>query len=151
MFVIDPGLNRSGMAEFRDGRLVDAFVVENHEVLDKASIMAAKIIALGVCGFTVVELPRVYRGSPVDPEDLIQLACLAGMLRANRYVRPAEWKKQIPKTRDIDNYIVKKRVVSLLTEDERKMIKDGKFSDVYDAIGIGLFVLGRALPGMERP
>jgi len=104
----------------------------------------------------VIELPRVYPtsrvGKPVPPNDLVDLAFLAG-----RYcglaegwaqpcgaqiftVLPAEWKGQLPKE------VSHRRILMQLSFEERKVVEEcernvskGVLHNALDAIGIGLY------------
>jgi hypothetical protein len=115
----------------------------------------------------VVEWPQVYRASksPGDPNDLIGLAgvsmCIAGILTTASLSRnealgifsytPATWAGQLPKSK------VKKiasprgkRIEAALTVDELRFFKPFDH-DAVDAIGIGLYHLGRFLPNRVFP
>lgn len=104
-------------------------------------------------GFTlVVEKPQVYRASrsKADPNDLIFLAMRAGVL-INFYClyteniltpTPAEWKGQTPKS------VSERRTRKLLTPEETRVLAGCGVSaallhNVIDAVGIGLWALGR--------
>ncbi len=173
---IDPGLKRSGVAVFMYdwrtpgiAKLESAFVAHNEpdsfwKVKDKelmsrcraAYMLNQLLTTINECreeGLTsvLVELPRINKGSPVDPEDIIQLATFVGSIRPDRHIRPHEWKRQIPKPKKgqtIEDYIVLKRVEKILSVEEIERIKDYKHHDVWDAIGMGLVYLERAAPGL---
>lgn len=101
----------------------------------------------------VLELPQIYGKytvSPGDPNDLLPLALLAGMVvgmvmpqKLHTYL-PREWKGQTPKN------VTKNRVLEILSVEELEKIELPKRSktsenNVYDALGIGLKFLGRGL------
>lgn len=95
------------------------------------------------------------KGLKTNPNDLLDLAMCAGafygalcvdMVATLTIVEPAAWKAQVPKD------ITRKRIEGLLTTSEKVNIKKGgEMHNVYDAIGIGLFALGRAKKGMVKP
>lgn len=95
----------------------------------------------------VVELPRVYprERAKADPNDLVTLAFRAGtkvgIWKAPdtriHIVRPADWKGQTPKA------VMNKRVLARLEVDEVVALGAENDHNVLDAIGIGLFHLGR--------
>lgn len=100
----------------------------------------------------VCELPQVYRNaqSKGDPNDLIKVAVEVGQWkeRALRYgcpwteVKPAYWKGQVPKP------VHHARILRTLNERERAYVEGiklpaSKMHNVMDAIGLGLWKLGR--------
>ena len=95
------------------------------------------------------------KGMKTNANDLLDLAMCSGAfygalcveMRANlTLVEPAEWKAQVPKD------ITRERIENLLMGKELNVIKKGgEMHNVYDAIGIGLFALGRAKKGMVAP
>jgi len=95
------------------------------------------------------------KGLKTNPNDLLDLAMCSGAfygalcveMRSNlTLVEPAEWKAQVPKD------ITRRRIEGFLTDAEKAVIKKGgEMHNVYDAIGIGLFALGRAKKGMVAP
>jgi hypothetical protein len=110
----------------------------------------------------VYEWPQVYRAAraPGDPNDLLGLvavgagvaACLEA-LAAERNSRdgsltiytplPSEWAGQLPKTKSGDPWesLRGQRVSSRLSSQERALVP--KSHDALDAVGIGLWALGR--------
>lgn len=104
----------------------------------------------------VLELPQTYggRASRGDANDLIALAAVDGAIAALfplasvQAVRPHEWKGSVPKPKSArGKYIVQERVWERLSAEERGRVvwpKAEKLKwDVADAIGIGLWALGR--------
>ena len=100
----------------------------------------------------VIELPQVYPQQPVPPNDLITLAFLAGRYAgaamggsvgvAVSTVFPHQWKGNLPKD------LCAIRVRAALTPAERTIVDaidvpEKQRHNVMDAIGIGLFTLGR--------
>ena len=95
----------------------------------------------------VIELPQVYAGSKSkgNPNDLIKLAYEAGRVvgsAAAKVIKPREWKGTIKKE------VMLKRILSKLDDRELRLLKGlglppSKEHNVVDAIGIGLWALGR--------
>lgn len=96
----------------------------------------------------VIEIPQVYYGSKQkgDANDLVKLAFEAGKVSAEfagvKTVRPREWKGTVKKE------IMLRRIVSRLNDNELYLLKDlglpsHKEHNVVDAVGIGLWRLGR--------
>lgn len=106
----------------------------------------------------VFERPQIYRAfkSKGDPNDLIGLAGVGSAVAALAYARwsiagvaspsPAEWIGQLPKkTKGSAKESPRaQRILSRLDESELKLVPDQH--DAIDAVGIGLFVLGRLTP-----
>ena len=95
----------------------------------------------------IIEIPQVYRAgqSVGDPNDLIKVAVNAGQWIERfsrrgatvRKVLPKDWKGQVSK--EIHN----RRVLALLTADEKTRILPSHDHNMVDAIGLGLFHLKR--------
>lgn len=98
----------------------------------------------------IIECPRVYPRSRVNPNDLIQLAVKVGRdiaryeqanLNPNsRIVYPQEWKGTISKE------LCNQRILAKLRPEERVLVPNLPASYLHnciDAIGLGLFELGR--------
>ena len=103
----------------------------------------------------VIEVPQVYdrRKSVGDPNDLINLAFMAGLIIGAlptdnvTVVRPAEWGGQVQKA------IKNSRAVDSLSTEEKARIEIPKAAgtllhNVLDAVGIGLWYLRRS--GLRR-
>lgn len=130
---IDPG-KCSGVAIFDDGALTDAYVTEQIEPVDHG---AAQVVC---------ELPRIYptgKGKG-NPNDLISVALSAGRLCAlypgTQYVFPHSWKAQV------DGDIMCQRILCFLSKPEAtrfQVLPKSKEHNMIDAIGIGLWHLGR--------
>ena len=92
----------------------------------------------------IVEVPgRRWRGTE---KDVLQLATAAGYYAgvlsrggAHRFVEPSQWKGQVPKE------VHHPRIVAALAPEEqaRLPVKKGALVHVLDAVGIGLWALGR--------
>ena len=159
LVALDPGLNRSGLALFQDGELVFADAVKisaRGDVVSRAARMGAKIVnVVHVEDFLdaelIVELPQIYQReggkSKGSPNLLIPLAVVCGAVAVSfvdvHSVLPSAWKGQVPKQTRTGSNPVADRVVARLTALERQHIAAKAPHDVYDAVGIGLWHLGR--------
>jgi len=94
----------------------------------------------------VIERPMVYPRSPVPPNDIVTLAIDAGRVvgmagfASVEWVLPRRWKGSAPKA------VMHARIFAKLTLAERAIydrVKDGAAKDCLDAIGLGLWKLGR--------
>lgn len=165
LVAVDPSINRSGFAIFRDGMLIQAGYLttpNSGHVLDRAARMAQTI--LFVVGEYVApseselvfEWPKIYdarvRGKTKgqDPNDVLPLAAVGGALvpafRSSRIVVPREWKGQVPKPKSKKApYAITDRVRARLEPGEITVVASlpGSEWDAWDAIGIGLWALGR--------
>ncbi len=173
LIAIDPGVRSMAIAVFHDdGTMVDAWneaaPMYNTEsfsrLLERWGSPSVRLFGrlnshLRLETNRVVgERQVVYSGAKglkTNPNDLLDLAMCAGaffsaicvdMQAQLTVVEPAEWKAQVPKD------ITKRRILELLSHSEPLSIKKGgEMHNVYDAIGIGLFALGRAKKGMVKP
>lgn len=139
LYAIDPGVHKSGVALFNDGLLMYAGWHEH---------AGSELLAL-TNDIVRVEMPRIYPGSGQrkgDLNDLLDLAAVVGYwedrLRGSQDVKrvfPATWKGQVPKK------IMNARVMAKLSEREAHTIRHvgAKDHNIIDAIGIGLWALGR--------
>ena len=157
---VDPGQHGNGVAIFLAGRLVHAEyagVLEGqvHPALrpeePTTEVLTDVAMTHGPIDLLVVEVPQVYDQQKQSgrQEDLIQLALVAGaVLRGARPcvrkaidVKAARWKGQV------DKPIMIKRVMSKLSFEEHAAVvlpsAKGLHHNVWDAIGIGLWRLGR--------
>jgi hypothetical protein len=103
----------------------------------------------------VVEEPMVYHGAKntkgADAEDLIQLAKVVGACATFRghvtFLKPANWKGQIPKDvcwmRSLKRLSVQEAAVY---DAAIRQVGASKRHNVHDAIGLGLYYLGRLAP-----
>lgn len=160
---LDPGLREAGLAVFTGGLLTSAFLVRNPNTKDRGGkawvdmgrevdIILGEAASTETSLFTFVsEIPQVYRegkSANVSPDDLTNLTgvvgCVIGFLdpsEVKTYV-PAEWKGQVPKK------IHNKRIIAALSSTEVAALDAVKCPaslkhNVVDAIGVGLFELGR--------
>lgn len=168
LLAVDPGIRGCGCAVFRDGHLVDARYVVN-PVRRGNDAAAAASMASWVFGelrrykpdklaleWPVVYYERIKRGEEKrDPNDLLALtgvdtgiAVLFSPATAYTY-RPAEWKGQLKK--DAMLFRIQGRLGDGTLE--RNIAEDGASNaeggektrghNVWDAVGIGLYHLGR--------
>lgn len=170
LIAIDPGVHSMAIAVFNDGgALQDAWnepssppaSVSLDMLLEgwgspslRLSSRLQRVSAPRIVGERQVVYPGA-RGMKTNPNDLLDLAMCSGAfygalcteLRMGlRVVEPAEWKAQVPKD------VTRRRIETLLSPSEKAVIKKGgEMHNVYDAIGIGLFALGRAKKGMVAP
>jgi hypothetical protein len=109
---------------------------------------------------TVVECPQVYTASHSkgDPNDLIPLAAIDGAVcgaywalhrsKATSYL-PAQWKGQTPKA------VHHNRIKALLTEQEKARCvfprETSLHHNVWDAVALGMFHVGRTKRGGAKP
>jgi hypothetical protein len=92
----------------------------------------------------VIELPQVYPHSPVNPNDLITLAFLAGRYIGDfggeaEFVLPHAWKQNLPK--NVSENRCRMRLSSeelAVTAVAESLIPKGQCHDMWDSIGIGL-------------
>ena len=104
-----------------------------------------------LAGHVIIELPQVYPQQPVPPNDLITLAFLAGRYAGRASgevftVFPHQWKGNLPKE------VCAARVRMKLSSEEKKIVDDcdlpkSQMHNTMDAIGIGLFAIGRVVTG----
>ena len=174
LIAIDPGVHNMAIAVFGDnGVLLDAWNETDtrsafegllNETLERWGSPSVRLFGRlnshlrletnRVVGERQVVYPGA-KGLKTNPNDLLDLAMCAGaffsaicvdMQAQLTVVEPAEWKAQVPKD------ITKRRILELLSHSEPLSIKKGgEMHNVYDAIGIGLFALGRAKKGMVKP
>lgn len=133
LLAIDPGANYFAWAYFRDAHLIEC---------DKTT----GNMQFRLLDYVLIEKPQVYRYGRGDPNDLVDVAIMCGrlaeMLRQSKvidFVFPRTWKGQVPKS------IHQTRIKLKMTAQELKLLPTRKddLKDVLDAIGIGLWKLGR--------
>lgn len=165
MITIDPNLRGCGVAEWHHGKLVKAIYVKNpasgrgynaHVALGRAVWQALNGNPLTDAPPCIIEHPRVYPGMPkTDLNDLLDVvavgAAVAGLFQDAQTVFPSEWKGTMKKQAMLE------RIASKLTPGELSMVQKTNKSDtedILDAVGIGLWKLGRlstkVFPGAER-
>jgi len=138
---IDPGKDHCAWAWWEDGGLVECGRTgSGWSRADGVGRRARR---------TIIELPQVYqqRRWRGDPNDLIQVALTVGALEYQAQgdvvlVRPHQWKGSMPKD------VMGRRIQGRLSEVERACVAlcgvpASRRHDVVDAVGIGLWGLGR--------
>ena len=139
---IDPGAS-TGWALFDGSDLTFAGVLDPECAHPLALVPDVRSVSA-----IVTEYPEFRPGdTKSNPNDLITLAMRAGviegMLRAHapsawwRRVRPSQWKGSVPKP------IHNKRVLGALTAREMALLPNALKHDTIDAVGIGLWHVGR--------
>jgi hypothetical protein len=151
---IDPGINRSGLAIFRQDKLLYATYVtgagKGNPLAERVREMAFKLanqISAYTVNTIVTECPQIYPGKTAkgsDPtNDLIPLAQIGAWLSGYlpklywEQVYPREWKSQVEKK------AMNERIIERLSAEERGQIQGAIYHDTIDAIGIGLHYLNR--------
>jgi hypothetical protein len=179
LIALDPSVNSSGVAAFFDGKLIFAETIKVNvrggDRADAAYFMSHKIcdrLERWYQGYPFVstlqdpefvyEWPQIYRAGKGkgDPNDLPALAAIglgvAGLLRCGvvKSYTPKEWAGQLPKaTRTkalAENSPRAVRIKSRLKTAELSLWPKGEH-DAIDAIGLGLFHLGRLSPKRVFP
>lgn len=158
LVAIDPGVRNTGLAFFENLQLVKTMLLQASTFHEAANVATSLLIKGS--DDVAVEIPRVYPKARNDPNDLINVAFLAGMYAAPgktlKTYYPSEWKGNVPAE------VCLKRVISRLSPDERLAIEGlddfekkldsklesrkpiyAKLHNVLDAVGIGLKTLGR--------
>lgn len=150
LLAIDPGRD-TGWAEFTANRKLYACGLGDPRMTRPSGAIPEQV---------VIEKPRIYptARSKGDPNDIITLAISIGRYAeyyADRgatveLVWPYEWKQQLPKS------VCAARVYAALDTKEQlivdaagKQMAQAKVHNMMDAIGIGLYFLGRLRSGMK--
>jgi hypothetical protein len=156
LLAVDPGLNACGCALFAGPVLVHAHLVRNSASKHASFSERVKCMAIAVADAheglreLAVEFPVHYSAKHKQKgrqEDLLKLAAVVGALLSrlglpSRTYFPYDWKHQLPKS------VTRRRVSLRLSPEERAAMILPAASlqhNVYDAIGIGLHDVGRAL------
>ena len=147
---IDPGKHFLAYAIFEDSILADVSGFTAEEPGHMAAMIESRLCILGLDEL-VIEFPQIYppRVQKGDPNDLLSLAMVVGFVVQTLHktphielVSPKRWKGSVPKMVHND------RIKDRLAEDERSLITQskvptGKRHNLIDAVGIGLWRLGR--------
>lgn len=165
---VDPGVRGCGVAIFKNQHLHHASYVRNpasaterclpilwNEMAWRMKMFREEWLQTDDFAL-IVELPQVYRKSKGDPNDLLSLAAIVGALTVSmspsfaEAYRPARWKGQVPKD------IMIRRIKELIKPEEWEVIRLPEWThklkqdkehrlahNVYDAIGIGMYHVGR--------
>lgn len=157
---VDPGERKIGLAFFVDGVLTSAqaLVVERTEIGGNQWLATAEAIADLLLpltpGVLAIEEMKVRRGRVEAWDSLIEISRMTGALgdRAMlsgwvvRLVDPGRW------TRKLEKFRHQERTILSLTDNERETILNPALdnapvaearSEIIDAVGIGLYILGR--------
>jgi len=149
LYAVDPSTVATGIAIFTYAELLDVVLLQsNGGVVDMIREIQRFFGSHGVnvqrSYACVVETPVAYPfgGRGADPNDLIQVAVVAGAVRAHfstsTAVTPRQWNGGVPKK------ITAKRIRALLTPKQIAMVEAvpyGVRHNVWDAIGIGMYHL----------
>jgi hypothetical protein len=162
LVAVDPGKDMLGLSFWQDGKLVHA---------EWAPVKGARLappISDWEGGDTslVMELPRARHPSATPGgvkgyQALIDITFAGARYLGlafgcfERTIFPDEWKGSIGKPKKASEpYLIEARVLGLLSPEERARIAwptaQGKRHNVADAIGLGLFALGRCGRGATR-
>lgn len=153
LICFDPALTGYvGVAVFSDGLLVDAYSTAVALRNERGPAAWGKVAWAAWLPLTdqgadvvVIEGQQVYPRSSADPNDILQVAGVAGGLASIAVglgaevvgPLPAVWKGQAPKG------VIKARSVMKLSPLERLAVRAGTTLDGWDAIGVGLHYLKR--------
>lgn len=170
MITVDVGVHHYAMAMWRDDQLSRAEYIDAEPLGDGSVHLKHAILTKDT---VVIEIPKVYdaQRQKGDQRDIRDLAMAAGGLAvAARFangvpgertqvqlVEPREWKGTV------DKKVMLARIWEKLSDEEKKAIRlqeklitqgirhgRGPGADVLDAIGIGLWKLGRLKLGRTR-
>lgn len=148
LLAIDPGLKVLGWALFQNGLLTrcglsrtDAAVLGQQAVCHRRNLEAERLIP--IIGAIVAER-MTWRGADGEkdrnPQVLMDLNLIAGHL-ADEWVSPPEWKGNVPK--DKHQPFILRHLDSGELAIVRKLGAKRIVHNAVDAVGIGLYVLGR--------
>lgn len=158
LLAIDPALNGTGWALFEAG-LVECgcCTSKGKDLWKRCKYVADALVQVprsaGVLE-VIVEKPQAYvqRRSRGDPNDLIDMGILIGVaLRALhpgkvRLVTPRTWKGTVPKTQDVNEYVIHRRTQKELSPRAYRLYMDRLMEtkkalrhNVADAVGLGLW------------
>jgi hypothetical protein len=151
---IDPGGPELGWASWADGRLVACGLSRTKAKTWqlRAVTHRSTLEALGAYdrpdGLVLTECMRVRGGRGMgNPQILVELNGIAGHV-GNMWVEPGTWKGRLPKE------IHQPRILATLTPEELALVMAVKppslRHNTIDAVGIGLYHLGRLTPKTTR-
>ncbi len=153
MISIDPGVKTAGVACWEDDELISAWLSKG-ETWDRTAFNVLCCLEdhfpkeIILSAHAVIERPQVYREEFLkgDPNDLITLALMVGatagyLINEPTLYYPREWKGQVPKDTMIE------RIKGKLSEEEYRRVDlpraKSLHHNIWDAVGIGLYQLGR--------
>lgn len=155
MFSLDPGLGGTGWAYWGEGRLQEVGIVHDKAKDDTLAARCGGIVgqlqgrmpsastAFGPVTL-FIEMPQAMsnaKGLAAQAGSVYKLAFLVGYIASafHKYdvitVTPMEWKGQLPKD------VVQRRIIRILGV--RPCVKLNIRSHAWDAVGLGLWALGR--------
>lgn len=156
MITIDPNLRGCGVAVWGSEGLVRADYVVNpdrsgrgYETYTSMAVKVGHYLAPVSFGPVLIEMPRIYgsvheKGDPNDTLDVLGVGAAVALALRNygpvQHVFPSEWKGTLKKKAMLE------RIWSKLTLHEQKQIQQtnkADTEDILDAVGIGLWKLGR--------
>lgn len=155
LVTVDPGVKATGIAHFIDKKLHRVALVRSSGLTSMiGSLFNVEWPVYFSLNELIVERPTVYRrGSKGDPNDLISIAIVAGAAAmafgcetwtSIEFIEPRTWKGSVKKT------VHNARIIKRLDKEELEVmntrldgVPKGLIHNVVDAIGIGLYKLGR--------
>lgn len=156
LLAVDPGIRGCGVAVFDGATLVWAGYVPNPlttgDGLEEVrrvgyAVLAAAYLRGSPPWRVVVERPQVYFGTKSNPNHLLNLTAIAGVivgrgqgLESVDWVLPRVWKGNVSKEE------TETLVQQVLGPNELARVTRVESHDAWDAIGIGLYDLGRLVP-----
>lgn len=150
LVAIDPGTRFTGYAWFDDKRLVDCGVLKA-KGLDKMFVVCREYFeeCCNVMPPVIIERPQVYlqRKQKGDPNDLVSIALVAGycasFFEKPAFMLPRRWKGTVDKDVMCDR--VRDRWMNGREREllESKYIPKSYINNTLDAIGVGMYHLGR--------
>lgn len=161
ILAIDPGVHHHGLALFKEQRLIHCGLVRGPAGPPTRRHVPLAVAAGGLAGRTaewldgwgarvVAELPQDRGQDRVPPADLIALSVVLGwtlgaLAGQATLISPADWKGSTPKAKH------QPRIIAALSAEEAALIPSGALAhNVIDAIGIGLWAVGRISGGRKR-
>lgn len=154
LLAIDPGLRKGGAAVFADGVLARAFTWHDQgqgpaDAAWRTAVGPAEVPRLGDLTIVVERMVKYAdRAAPHATLDEINKAFARGMLPRGatvKYVKPATWKGNVPKS------VTRRRIAGALTVAELLRMPPETEHDAWDAAGIGLVFLERLQRGCVTP
>lgn len=151
MICIDPGLRGVGIAQFGHSGLVSAAYIKNPRERGRGYEahlrLGLEVGFWGPAGEVLIEHPRIYPGMPnKDLNDLLDVvavgaACAVALNPSYVLtVYPSEWKGTVKKS------VMLERIRKALSPEELarcEFTNKSDDEDLLDAVGIGLWRLGR--------
>lgn len=157
LLAIDPGVHHHGLALFlENGRLLRCGLVRGPAGRPALAVAAGGLAErtadwlVGEGTRVVAEMPQDRGQDRVPPADLIALSVVLGwtlgeMCRPVTLISPADWKGSVPKSKH------QPRIIAALSGAERALIPSGALAhNAIDAVGIGLWALGRISGGRKK-